>query len=97
MVREDNKSFIKSERRDYAIVEGDLSMWGWYSIMKNYARVCKRDQYGFYRVSSQRFADDWGLDRIKVWRYNRKLEDKGLLKIDRRKRGGRTWIGFKLV
>jgi len=97
MVRNIDKSYIIAERSDYALVEGDFMIWSWYSILKNYVRICKRDNHGYTRVSSQRFADDWGVDRHTVWRYNRKLEGKGLIKIDRKRRGGRTWVGFKLI
>lgn len=98
MVREYNDGFyFTANKLDYAKVGGDFVLAYWYAVLKDYRKRLKKDQYGYTRVSSEMFADDWGLDRIKVWRYNRKLEDKGLIKIDRKKRGGRTWIGFKLV
>lgn len=90
-------SFIMSERSDYTLVEGDFLLWTWLSIIKNYVRICRRDNHGYTRISSRRFADDWGVDRHTVWRYNRRLEDKGLIKLDRKRRGGRTWVGIKLI
>jgi biotin operon repressor len=97
MVRNNDKTYIIAERSDYALAEGDFLAWSWYSILKNYTRLCKRDNHGYTRVSSKKLADDWGVDRQTVWRYNRKLEDKGLIRLDRGHRGGRTWVGFKLV
>jgi len=96
MVRSDG-FWVASSRLDYARVEGDFFLWIWYSVLKDYAKRFKKDRFGFTRVDSQVFEEDYNLDRRKVWRYNRKLEDKGLLVIDRVKRGGRTWLGFKLV
>lgn len=97
MVRESSKNFTRLYREDYAEVEGDFALAFWYAVIKDYVSICKRDNHGYTRVSSKQFADDWGVDRQTVWRYNRKLEDKGLIRLDRGHRGGRTWVGFKLV
>lgn len=97
MVRKGDGFWVTSSRLDYARCEGDFFLWIWYSVLKDYSKRFKKDCYGFTRVNTQVFADDYNLDRGKVWRYNRKLEDKGLLVIDRVKRGGRTWLGYKLI
>ena len=96
MVQENNQ-FVKMEYADYGLVYGDFALWSWYSIIKDYVRLCKKDERGYTRVSTARFARDYGVDRMKIWRYNKKLEDKGLIRVDKKCRGGRTWIGFKLV
>lgn len=97
MARKTDGYYFVTSKVDYLKVEGDLALWSWYSILKDYAKRFNMDKHGFVRVRSDIFADDYGVDRMKVWRYNKKLEDKGLLKLDRKHRGGRTWIGFKLV
>lgn len=97
MVHEYDGFYFITNKLDYAKVGGDFALAYWYAVLKDYRKRFKVDPHGFTRVSSETFLDDFGLDRVKVWRYNRKLEDKGLLKLDRKKRGGRTWIGFKLI
>lgn len=86
-----------TKKADLAKVGGSTKLFFWYSVLKDYRKRFKRDKHGFTRVSSQVFSDDYGFDRKKVWRYNKELEDKGLVEIDRVHRGGRTWIGFRIV
>lgn len=85
------------DMRDIPKVDGDLALAFWYSILKDYAKRMKKDKDGFIRVSSKVFEFDYGVNRMKIWRYNKRLEDKGLVSVDRAARGGRTWIGFKLT
>lgn len=85
------------DKRDLSRVDGDFALLLWYSILKDYAKRMNQDKNGFVRVSSKVFELDLNADRMKVWRYNKKLEDKGLIAVDRVSRGGRTWIGFKLI
>ena len=96
MVQKYDGFYFMTDKLDYVKVGGDLALWSWYSILKDYAKRFRKDRHGYTRVGSDMFADDYGIDRTTVWRYNRKLEDKGLLELDRAYRGGRTWIGFKL-
>lgn len=77
--------------------DGNLRLAVWYALLKDYSKRFKKDKYGFVRVPSKVFRFDMGADRKKVWRYNKKLEDKGFIVIDRVARGGRTWIGYKIV
>ena len=88
---------IPLDTRDVLKVDGDLRLALWYAALKDYRRRFKKDKNGFVRVPSKVFRFDFGADRKKVWRYNRKLEDKGLIVVDRVSRGGRTPIGFKII
>lgn len=96
MVR--NPKFVMmTTKADLSRVDGDARLFFWYSVLKDYGRRFKKDKYGFIRVPSELINQDYGYDRVKVWRYNKELEDKGLIKVDRVHRGGRTWIGYKIV
>jgi hypothetical protein len=88
---------ISCELDDLAKVGGNMNLAYWYALLKDYRKRFKKDKLGFIRVPSQVFRFDMGADRKKVWRYNRKLEDKGLIIVDRTARGGRTWIGYKII
>lgn len=85
------------DKRDIERVDGDLALLAWYVILKDYANRMPPDKRGFTRVSSKVFEVDLKADRMKIWRYNKKLEDKGLIVVDRVARGRSTWIGFKIV
>lgn len=97
MQKKNGEFYFLTSKNDYARVEGNLAMLSWLSILKDYAKRMRADRYGFVRIRSDTFENDWGLDRVTVWRYNRKLEDIGLIELDHIKRGGRTWVGFRLV
>lgn len=86
-----------SKKADFGKSGGDPKVFFWYSVLKDYRRRFKRDRHGFTRVPSRLFQEDYGFDRMRVWRYNKLLEGKGLVEIDRVHRGGRTWIGFRIV
>lgn len=88
---------VPFDLQDVAKVDGDLRLACWYAFLKDYRNRFKKDKLGFVRVPSEVFRFDLGADRKKVWRYNKKLEDKGLIIVDRVARGGRTWIGFKII
>lgn len=94
---QNEKLYISAAKVDFGKAGCDPKAFFWYSVLKDYRRRFKRDRHGFTRVPSQVFNDDYGFDRIRVWRYNKMLEDKGLIKVDRVHRGGRTWIGYRLV
>ena len=85
------------DKRDLDKVDGDWSLLFYYTILKDYANRLNQDKKGFTRVSSKVFEADLKADRMKIWRYNKKLEDKGLIVVDRVARGRSTWIGFKII
>lgn len=97
MVRKRGEFYFVSDRRDLTKVGGDLALLCWYSKLKDYRQRFKPDKYGFIRIPPSVYEDDLGMSKKQVQRYNKKLEDKGLLKVDRMRRGGRTWAGFRLV
>lgn len=88
---------ITCDLDDLTRVGGNMNLAYWYALLKDYRKRFKKDKLGFVRVPSQVFRFDMGADRKKVWRYNKKLEDKGLIIVDRTARGGRTWIGYKII
>lgn len=94
---QDPTLIMLTTKADLAKVGGSARLFFWYSALKDYKRRFKRDRHGFIRVPSSVISQDYGFDRVKVWRYNKELEDKGLIKVDRIHRGGRTWIGYRLV
>lgn len=94
---QDEKYVLLSAKKDFERVGKSERLFFWYTVLKDYRKRFKRDKYGFTRVPSAVMKLDYGYDRIKVWRYNKELEDKGLIKVDRVHRGGRTWIGYRLV
>lgn len=98
MVREkkDDRFYIVT-KNDIWKVDGDIKLLAWYSNLKDYARRYKKDKNGFIRIPPEVYNDDIGVTRRTIRRYNKKLEDKGLIEIDRVRRGGRTWAGFKLI
>ena len=85
------------DKRDLKAVDYDWSLAFYYAILKDYVRRLPADKKGFTRISSKMFETDLRADRMKIWRYNKKLEDKGLIVADRTQRGGRTYIGVKLI
>lgn len=85
------------DKRDLDKVGGDWALAYYYAILKDYANRLTQDKKGFTRVSSKVFEVDLMADRMKIWRYNRKLEDKGLITVDRVARGRSTWIGYKII
>lgn len=93
----EKKYYVPIDYKDAIKFDGDLGLWAWYSILKDYTKRFGKDERGFTRVSSKVFEYDLRADRMKVWRYNKKLEDKGLIVVDRVARGGRTWIGYKII
>ena len=94
---QNERFYMQATKADLIKVNGDIKMFFWYSALKDYAKRYGRDKRGFVRVCSQTFFNDYGIDRVKAWRYNKRLEDKGLVEIDRIHRGGRTWIGFRII
>lgn len=96
MVQNENY-YLPIAKADFQKVGGDFKSFVWLGLLKDYRRRFKRDRYGFTRVPSNVFLDEFGADRVKVWRYNKILEDKGLIKVDRKHRGGRTWIGYRII
>ena len=85
------------DKRDLERLDGDWSLVFYYAVLKDYANRLTPDSKGFTRVSSKVFETDLKANRMKIWRYNKKLEDKGLIAVDRVARGKSTWIGFKLL
>lgn len=92
----DKNYYIKVDRRTIIEFEGDLAMAVWYSALRDYARRFKPDELGFTRVASSVFKKDFGFCRMKVWRFNQKLEKLGHIIVDKVARGGRRYIGFKI-
>ena len=90
------KRYIRIDFDDVSRFEGDLQLCFWYSALKNYAKVFKADSSGFHRVSSKTIEEDFGFNRLRVWRYNQRLAEKGFIELDK-KRGGNTWMGFKII
>lgn len=81
---------------DVARFEGDLQLCFWYSALKNYARTFRADKSGFHRISTKTIEEDFGFNRMRIWRYNQRLAERGLIALDK-KRGGNTWMGFKII
>lgn len=95
MVRK--KRFIKIDLSDVSKFGNDAALLVWYSALKAYAEAFEKDKLGFTRVSPGTIQQDFGYNHVRVWRYNKKLEDKGLIIVDKRNRGGRTWMGYRLI
>lgn len=89
--------FLRVYKSQIVRFEGDLALALWYSALKDYTKRFKPDKHGFVRVSSEVFNNDWGYCRMKIWRLNKKLEEKGFITVDRVSRGGRSFIGFKIL
>lgn len=89
--------FLRVRKTDIAKVEYDLTLALWYSALKDYARRFKPDKSGFNRINSALFESDLGVSRMRAWRYNSKLEALGLISLDKAHRGGRTWVGVKIL
>ena len=96
-MRTKNEFYFSLDKRDLPKVNGDIALWVWYSKLKDYTQRFKADKYGFVRISPRIYEEDIGISKRQVQRYNKKLEDKGLIRIDKERRGGRTWAGFKLI
>ena len=85
------------DKRDLEKLDGDWALAFYYAVLKDYANRLSPDKKGFTRVSSKVFEADLKADRMKIWRYNKKLEDKGLIIVDRFARRRSTWIGFRII
>ncbi len=88
--------YFKLYMPDVKKTNGDLALLAWYSALKDYAKRFRRDKNGFTRVSSAVFEKDFGINRVKVWRMNKKLAELGLIILDTAS-GGRNWVGFKVL
>lgn len=97
MVQKKVEPYLVTMKRDLQRLDYDFRLTFWLSILKDYARRFKPDKLGYIRVPIDIIEADYKMYRVKIWRYNRELEDKGLLKIDRTIRGGRTWMGFRFI
>ena len=96
MVQE-NDIYVVVKKKDAHKVNNNPALLLWYSKLKDYSRRFKLDKTGFVRIPPSYYEEDAMVDRRTVKRYNKQLEDKGLIVVDKVKRGGRTWAGFRLV
>lgn len=94
---QNEKYYLPIAKADFKKVGGDFRLFVWLGLLKDYRKRFKRDKYGYTRVASKVFLKEFGIDRVKVWRYNKMLADKGLIEVDRKHRGGRTWIGYRII
>lgn len=99
MVRKikDQDVYVMVSKKDAHKVDNNPVLLLWYSKLKDYSKRFKPDKNGFIRIPPSYYEEDAMVDRRTVKRYNKKLEDKGLIEVDKIRRGGRTWSGFKLV
>lgn len=96
MVRDKAEPYVLVRKSDIMKL-GDFRLATWLSVLQDYAKRFKRDKFGYIRVPIDVIKEDYGLYRTKVWRYNKQLEDKGFIKVDRTSRGGRTWMGYRFI
>lgn len=89
--------YVKVDKRDIEKFGGNLSLLMWYSKLKDYSRRFKPDKSGYIRIPPSYYIEDAMVDIRTIKRYNRQLEDKGLIEVDKIRRGGRTWSGFRIV
>lgn len=92
-----NKLYLCVDNEDLHKVDWDFGLLFWYSKLKDYAKRFNRDDNGYVRIPPHIYEEDLGMNKKKFQRYNKKLEDKGLIKTDKAHRGGRTWAGYKLI
>ena len=97
MVRNKKEFYFTIDIRDLEKVDGDLALLLWYSKLKDYAKRFRSDKFGFVRIPPNIYTQDTGINKKQVQRYNKKLEDKGLIGVDKVHRGGRTWAGIRLI
>lgn len=97
MVQKTAEPYLIVKKSDLRKLGNDFRLAFWLSALKDYARRFKRDKFGYIRVPIEMIEEDYGLYKVKIWRYNKELEDKGLVKIDRTIRGGRTCMGFRFI
>ena len=88
--------FLRVDKAQIAQFKGDLALAIWYSALRDYAQRFKPDKYGFIRISNRLIATDYGLDKQKIRRMNKRLEKLNLIVLDDIARGGRIPIGFRL-
>ena len=89
--------YWRVNKTDFESAHGDLGLLMWISILKDYEKRFRHDNAGFVRVPYQTFERDLGYNRVRVWRWNRRAEEAGLIAADRTTRGGRTWMGYKII
>ena len=97
MARTKSGLYLPLDKRDLPKVDGDVNLWVWYSKLKDYTKRFKTDEFGYARIPPDIFREDLWVNKKQVQRYNKKLEDKGLIRTDKVHRGNRTWAGFRLV
>ena len=96
-MRKNDDFYFLADKRDVPKVDGDLALFLWYSKLKDYTKRFSKDEYGYIRIPPRIYEEDLNMSKKQAQRYNKKLEDKGLIKVDKIHRGNRTWAGFKLV
>lgn len=98
MVQEnDDGYYFWVDKQDLIKVNGDVALLIWYAKLKDYAKRFKIDKTGYIRIPPDVYEKDLLFSKKKVQRYNRRLEDKGLIVVDKVHRGGRTWAGYRLI
>lgn len=94
----DKNYYFKLDKRTLpTIFNGDLASWAWYYSLKDYTKRFRADKYGYIRISNQIIMRDFGFDRFRAYKLNKKLESLGLIEIDSIKRGKRIPTGIKIT
>lgn len=92
--------FFTVSNSDLDKVGGNFELLCWYSALSRYADNFKPDSQGFTRVASSVFESDFGVDRFKALRLNKKLAELGLIQYDqggRRGKGKENLTGIKII
>lgn len=92
----DSDFYLKIEFRHLRKVRGDPALMLWYGALRDYARKFKPDKTGYIRLSKAVVDSDYGINRRQIQRMNGRLEELGLIEIDKLQRGGRTPMGYRI-
>lgn len=91
------KYYFQVDESNIKKTEGDFFLLCWYSALLNYSKRLKRDGQGYVRIFSSVYQNDFNLNRAKVWRMNRRLEELGLIQLKKGGKGAKDALGFKIL
>lgn len=90
--------YIKVPKQIIFEFNGDFTLALWYATLIDYSKRFKPDELGFTRIAVKSILEDLGItERTKVWRLNKKLVERGYIAVDKVARGGRRFMGFKIL
>ncbi len=89
--------YLKLEKEKVNPLRGDPAAMFWYVALTEYSSRLSRDRNGYVRISKKIIEEDYGFSRDQVKYLDKKLIKSGVIITDKKKGGGRTPTGYKII